>query len=536
MNQSAKQFFKSTPGVLTIAGVVFILLVSLLSMTIYLLSAGKEPIKTDADMPVIAFWEVMKFALDPEKMRHISRAEGAFFRAEAAARKHQYQIAHDNFEEANHEIFLGAGDQSVVAATFLQSQAAFENDNGKYALAAKLCRKVLTILPFCNDRILLLRCRQQLARALVYGSKAEKNEACALCESSIAVAQAVDKNTGVVGYNSETASVYEWLGYCQQMAGQIDAASTTYKKTITIFALSGPEAKGAEVGKKISGIYIKLAEAELGRKKISAAIGYYDTAIAKDPRNVRLYHLRSTARLENHDYDGAIADVMFADNVKHNTVATTENLLSIYQARGDAKAALAAVDRAIGKDKSDDAYLYALRGFVYASSKQLGKAIADLNKCVELDPEEPIYRRYRACVYANAGQYKQAVEQLCDAIKNSDANSDANNSNNAKPKPNLLQTHYLRAAAYASLHDYKAAIKDLDFILANMHPYGFSVEGVDGFQVQYKFFDRAKLLRMRGGYYELDNQPLKAESDKKAADEAVKVAKGEPLEPDEDED
>jgi tetratricopeptide (TPR) repeat protein len=506
-----KEFLKSTRGVLVIACTSFIVIVAFLSAAIYFLSAGQKPIKDEANAPVVAFWEVMKYAFDPEKIRHISRGEGAFFRAEAANHKHQYQLAHDNYEEASHEILLGAGDQSLVAATFLERQAMFENDSGKYAVAVPICRKVLTMMPYCNDRIMLLRTRQQLARALVFGTKVERAEAVDVCQGSLATAQAADKDRGVSGYDSETSSVLEWLAYCQRQDGRIDDAIATYKKTIAQYEQHGKNAKDKVARRKITSLYVKLVSAELQRNNVDAAIGYCDAALASGPEAVRMLRLRSSARVKKHDYDGAVADILAADKLKPNDVVTTDELMAIYYAKGDAQAALTAVNSVIGKKGGEDAYFYALRGFVYADQKQVDKAVSDLHKAIALSPKESIYHRYLADIYLGCGQYKQAIAELNGSMD---------------LKASTLQSRYLRSIAYGGLHDYKAAIDDLSFMLGTMHRHGFTLEEVKGFQVKYKFVDKAALLRTRGGYYDLDHQPAKALADKAAADAAAK-GKGE---------
>ena len=66
----------------------------------------------------------------------------------------------------------------------------------------------------------------------------------------------------------------------------------------------------------------------------------------------------------------------------------------------------------------DKAELYSVRASMYAENKQLELAIMDLDKAVELEPENPNYYLSRAYLHKQQGNKRRALADFEAAIKN----------------------------------------------------------------------------------------------------------------------
>jgi len=130
-----------------------------------------------------------------------------------------------------------------------------------------------------------------------------------------------------------------------------------------------------------------LADAYLFRGRANVGLGRLDLAaqdfskvIQLRPEGVEAYVERATARLEQADYPGVIADCGEA-------------------LKRDSKIALA----------------YSLRGRALAHSVSAERALEDLNRAVELEPSQANYFQ-RAATYQELGQHKLALADLNEVI------------------------------------------------------------------------------------------------------------------------
>ena len=130
-----------------------------------------------------------------------------------------------------------------------------------------------------------------------------------------------------------------------------------------------------------------LAEAYLFRGRANAGLGRMDLAaqdfskvIQLQPEGAEAYIERAAARLEQEDYTGVVADCGEA-------------------LQRDSRIALA----------------YSLRARALAHAGSLDRALEDLNRAVELAPDQSNYFQ-RAAVYQTLGQHKRALTDLDQVI------------------------------------------------------------------------------------------------------------------------
>ncbi len=93
------------------------------------------------------------------------------------------------------------------------------------------------------------------------------------------------------------------------------------------------------------------------------------------------------------------------------------------------------------------AVAHTLRGRAYIQSRDLERAIADLNEAIRLDPKFALARTNRGWAYIEKGEYDQAIADLNEAIR---------------LDPQSFRAHNLRGWAYAEKREYDSAIADLN--------------------------------------------------------------------------
>jgi tetratricopeptide (TPR) repeat protein len=121
--------------------------------------------------------------------------------------------------------------------------------------------------------------------------------------------------------------------------------------------------------------------------------------------------------------------------------------------RGLLEEAITELDRAIELEP-DNVEIYATRGFAYIALGQIQRGIADYDRAIELESDNPILYNDRGFAYAELGRYEQAVADYDKAIE-LDPDYD-----------NVDYAYNNRGFAYGSLGKYEQAFRDFERAIA----------------------------------------------------------------------
>lgn len=147
-----------------------------------------------------------------------------------------------------------------------------------------------------------------------------------------------------------------------------------------------------------------------------AALDYFDSAIALDPRNPAAHNDRGCVYLIMGQYEMALADfdqaiVLFPKRAYyHKNRSVTLRKMKRYEE------ALAAVDQAIALDPKD-AWSCLLRGRLYQNMSQFEQALSDTNRALEINPEDDWFIYCHAVVLLASGKTSLAQTDLAIAIR-----------------------------------------------------------------------------------------------------------------------
>jgi tetratricopeptide (TPR) repeat protein len=122
-------------------------------------------------------------------------------------------------------------------------------------------------------------------------------------------------------------------------------------------------------------------------------------------------------------------------------------------AQGQLEQAIAELDRAIELDP-DEVEVYVTRGFAYIALGQFERGIADYDTAIELESDNPILYNDRGFAYAELGKYERAVADYDKAIE-LDPDYD-----------NVDYAYNNRGFAYGSLGKYEQAFSDFERAIA----------------------------------------------------------------------
>jgi tetratricopeptide (TPR) repeat protein len=220
------------------------------------------------------------------------------------------------------------------------------------------------------------------------------------------------------------------------------------------------------------------AEAYYCRAAAYVALDNYDMAFADfaqaikiDPNHWTAYMDRGAVHEQLGDYKSAIADYTQAVKCYPNREGGYTHRARAYEKLGDYKSAIADYTQAIKLYLNEShplAYLnrilfgdagcpptcdrvlayhnLILRGDIHKKSGDYGKAIADYNQAIKLDPERLDAYQKRANTYEETGDYEKAIADWTHALKIASYIS------------SVIYGH--RGRVYMKLGDYKNATKD----------------------------------------------------------------------------
>ncbi|MFN3402492.1 MAG: tetratricopeptide repeat protein [Cytophagaceae bacterium] len=179
--------------------------------------------------------------------------------------------------------------------------------------------------------------------------------------------------------NSKYALYYVAAGKINLASKRDAGAKVNFDKALAMTKSKDPE------------IYAAIGEAYIGtdNKNIDLAILNFETAIYKDPKNSRYFHLLGDAYYEKNDGTKAI------ENYK----------------------------KALAMDAKNPA-LYLKIGNVYTRAKNFEEGIKFYKQGMEIDPDYILFYRQMGDLYYRAKQYDKAIASFKKYVDNTDKNND----------------------------------------------------------------------------------------------------------------
>lgn len=131
---------------------------------------------------------------------------------------------------------------------------------------------------------------------------------------------------------------------------------------------------------------------------------------------------------------------------------SAEKLIQValqHHEEGRSAEAINTLNQAIAK--FNDAKLYAVRGSLLLEQGQVSDALPDLEKSLELKPDDPLTLTNRAQAYRQFGRIEESLADLNRAIE---------------LEPDLIAARFNRGAIRYSSQEYEAALRDFDHCIA----------------------------------------------------------------------
>ncbi len=152
-------------------------------------------------------------------------------------------------------------------------------------------------------------------------------------------------------------------------------------------------------------------------KRYSESVAAYDKAIALDPQDFSLYLIKGFALLQLKDIQEALSTLNQSLQIKPTPTAYASrgSIYFLFFQREPQKA-IADINKAL-ELQPDYNMAYAMRGNVYASLGNIQQALADLNQAIQIKPEEAHHYFFRGQVYKKIKDYPKAIADFKKAIE-----------------------------------------------------------------------------------------------------------------------
>jgi tetratricopeptide (TPR) repeat protein len=198
-------------------------------------------------------------------------------------------------------------------------------------------------------------------------------------------------------------------------------------------------------------LFADLATAHIEKKEFPIARSFADRAVQLEPNKPDYYATRAYAENGMNDFNGAINDwTSVISKDKKDANAYAERARAEFANHQTAKA-LADLAKSIAIKPNGTAHYY--RALIYLDQKKQPLAIQELTEAVKYDSANSTYRDALAQIYANSGNFEQAMRNY-DAVGALQRNSDS---------PDVLQNRIM-----TEMHEerFSEAARDLDRYIA----------------------------------------------------------------------
>ncbi|PHS15749.1 MAG: hypothetical protein COA78_04720 [Blastopirellula sp.] len=244
-------------------------------------------------------------------------------------------------------------------------------------------------------------------------------------------------------------------------------------------------------------------------------ISLLSQVIKIDPSYAEAYYWRGKCFDWKEEYDLALVDFFTAVEFNPSYADAYCDLGSLLMQYNDYDSAIENLSSAIRLESTNTCFLSS-RASAFAVLGRFEDALADYNKAIDLDPDDPINYQNRGKMRFNQQEYLIAVNDFTTAIKIVESSS-----KDEKEKSYLYAD---RAEAYEEAEQFQQAIADYILILSidpknvnSLTRIGLIYQTLEDYQTALSIFtqalsleeDSAFLLRLRGNtYVELDEEIL----------------------------
>jgi WD40 repeat protein/serine/threonine protein kinase/Flp pilus assembly protein TadD len=240
----------------------------------------------------------------------------------------------------------------------------------------------------------------------------------------------------------DNSDVWFQRAYAHAAAGETEQAIADYSEVIKLDPSSSTAWNNRGVCHEILG-------------RLDWALDDYSKAVEVAPGDPLPWRNRARVRTRLGQWDKALADYS-------KLIELTPAAPDSWHARGNAYFNLGQYDRALAdfsqavERKADFAEAYNDRGATHGRLGQFDKAIADYSRAIELQPQLVVAWQNRAMLHAQFGRHDKAIADWTACIER------------ATKSPIAWLAHLRRAAVYAQLHSYAAALADYEKALELM--------------------------------------------------------------------
>jgi tetratricopeptide (TPR) repeat protein len=264
---------------------------------------------------------------------------------------------------------------------------------------------------------------------------------------------------------------------------RINAAAFAVRRNDPENAINLLEA-ATDIDTGISLAYINLSAAHYRLRDFDTALEVVDAALEADPKNPFLLNNRGFLLLQTNQVDEALENFRAALKIDPQFMDALINQARVYRIIGELDLALRDINAAAALSDGRDDTIFTLRGDIYYAQRRYDLALTDLQKAIEiapdndfphilrgdilillgrdndaiasyslainLDPGNAYPYLLRAQLYLKVGKYKEAALDATSAFELAEANE----------QPGYEEALYYRAEAYSGLNRFREAIED----------------------------------------------------------------------------
>jgi len=384
--------------------IFFVFFLIVVATTYFLSQRISEVFDETNDLPLN---DIVLAAIDPEKNKHLMKAEVAFFEAEKYDAQRKYLLASERMGEAADSFAAATDTSSPLVCIVLIRQASMEIKADKLDQAEATLQRALAGLPKGEKSTgLTFTVNRWLGYALQQHCK--YRQAIQVFTSNIALGVRLDQSKHLSDEPNHRMAL-SGLSKCYIEAKEYDNASKSARELLDLVQKL-PGRKDL-----VTDAWIELGRIKKGTKKYSQAIDFYDKALAVDSKCIEAYRARGIAFNEMKQYSRSISDFSLCINLNNADQNAYVWRAYEYELNGERDKAIGDLTAATKLDSADES-VYDSRARLLALAGRYKEAIADYGQSLELDENGWTYL-YRAQAYDQLGQQEEAIADYTRALQ-----------------------------------------------------------------------------------------------------------------------